>query len=107
MFKAIDKKKKSMNFDKYSDRKDISDGEYSAHQMRFLESPKTTFRNDNQRAQIGKYSMRSAKSQHGDIFSVEMQGIMYETGDNYAISQSLRNGNSSAPQFAHPSIWKS
>lgn len=51
--------------------------------------------------------MRSAKSQHGDMFSVEMQGIVYETGDNYDIAKSLKNGFSSVPQFAHPSIWKS
>lgn len=36
-----------------------------------------------------------------------MQGIVYETGDNYDIAKSLKNGFSSVPQFAHPSIWKS
>ena len=41
--------------------------------------------------------MRSAKSQHGDMFSVQMQGIVYDTGDNYDMSKSLQNGFSSVP----------
>ena len=46
MFKGIDKSKKTMGFRQYSDRKDISHGEYSAHEQRFLDSPRSTFRND-------------------------------------------------------------
>lgn len=44
MFKAIDKNKRSMRFKQYSVRKDISDGEYSAHEDRFLETPRSTLR---------------------------------------------------------------
>ena len=104
MFKGIDKSKKSMGFQQYSIRKGISHGEYSAHELRFLDSPRSTLRTDG--PAIDKYAMRSAKSSHGDQFSVEMQGIVYDTGDNYEISRSLKTGLSRAASFQTSTVWR-
>lgn len=104
MFKGVDPGKKSMGFRQYSSRDDVSHGR-SADALSFID-PTSTFRDDG-RAQIGKYSMRSAKSSHGDQFSVEMQGHFYDTEDNYAVSRSLQAGLSSAAAFQTPSVWKS
>lgn len=46
MFKGIDKSKKTMGFQQYSDRKGISHGEYSAHEQRFSDSPRSTLRKE-------------------------------------------------------------
>lgn len=104
MFKAIDKSKKAMGFQQYGDRKGISHGEYSAHEQRFSDSPRSTLRKEG--PYIGKYAMRSAKSSHGDQFSVEMQGLVYDTRDNYEISRSLTAGFSSAASFETNTVWK-
>ena len=72
MFKGIDKTKRTMGFRQYSDRKDITDGAYSAHDERFAGSPGSTLRKDRRAVLIDKYAMRSAKSSHGDQFTVEM-----------------------------------
>jgi len=50
MYKGVDKNKQAMGFRQYSMRKDISEGEYSAHELRFLDVQRSSFRIDNRRA---------------------------------------------------------
>ena len=92
-----------LSFDKYSNRKDISEGEYSANEERFLHVPKISALSSNPQVHIGKYAARSAKSTAGDNFKVPImgdgQGTFYDRRDNYDLITRNASGAWTAPSF--------
>ena len=93
------------NFKKYSDRKDISEGQYSAHEMRFEGPPPKKLPVTSRRHEIGKYAGRDSKSSAGDNFSAPLNGIFYDYQDNYDMLLD-RSGMRTCHSFKTDQIWE-
>ena len=92
------------NFGKCTGRKDISEGQYSAHEMRF-EGPPPKLPETSRRHEIGKYAGRDSKSSAGDNFSAPLTGLFYDYQDNYDALLD-RSGMRTCHSFKTEKIWQ-
>ena len=78
----IKRKVQSMSFMKYTSRKDISEGAYSANEERFNNAHGSVFDGQINKPSVNieRYASRGANSAAGKPFEVPCSGLFYDVG---------------------------
>lgn len=101
----VKQKVKTVNFSKQLDRKEFSEGYFSANESRFKKTHSTMISDKQQQSiNFDKYSSRDQKSCTGLPFQVQMQGIFYDVDDSYKTTQLSSSSYSFKP---HTDVWRS